>query len=563
MPLNLIGVIRLSTDEQAREGRAGLDRQRHDIATVQAQTGARIIRTIEVIESGSLVRDDLQFQQMFRDVADPSVDGIAISHLDRLVRPTTHAEFGVLDHFRGKKIFTPDSGALDISTDAGFIEGTLRAMFSGMEKKEIKRRTMGGKARNRDKGWCVGGPQILARGVLYDRATHTYYYDLDPTLNVTRSKGHHPGDALLVRRAFHLLVVEDLSYEAIAAIIGAGWTGPGIRGSMANPIWIGFQQFGLESTGILRKSKKTGRNYSVVKRKADPQRMHVIEEPLIPVELFERAQEIIKGRAAKRGQRKDLPVGLLTGLLHCSCGKAWYWRRRGVRGRHRGIATESYYCSSRSRNYKRRAENKPCGACSISRLSLDQTVEEILTGKLLDLDFLQSVLDLQKAQRPVLNHQPQRERELADLNEEKARLLKAYLKRRITEEEFDRESKDIDSNILALNTLYPKPLVYPWNDGRDLAQILIEAFARFKRLPLEDRQLLLRRAIQRITINAQMISSITFHGGFLGEFAATLDGAKLPTSTSTCLGFSATPDLTIQFPQPIAIKELEGRRRIA
>ena len=94
MSLNLIGVIRHSTDEQIREGHAGVERQKKDIESVQRTTGANIIRTIEVIESGARVLDNKKFQQVFRDLADPSVHGVACSAVDRLIRPD---KFGDMD----------------------------------------------------------------------------------------------------------------------------------------------------------------------------------------------------------------------------------------------------------------------------------------------------------------------------------------------------------------------------------------------------------------------------------------------------------------------------------
>jgi hypothetical protein len=81
---------------------------------------------------------------------------------------------------------------------------------------------------------------------------------------------------------------------------------------------------------------------------------------------------------------------------------------------------------------------------------------------------------------------------------------------------------------------------------------------------MEDRKALLRRAIRGITIDGQqMISSVTFSGGFLGSFQEHIDGAKLHPGTTTTTEFSATPDLTIQFPQPVVIKHACLRKRAA
>jgi len=533
-------------------------RQYADIESIRIQTGARIIRTIEVIESGSFVQDDLQFQQVFRDLPDPSVDGVATSGVDRLARADNFSTIAIFEHFQRnrKKIFTPGS-VIDLNTQSGFMETLTRAMFGGMEKIAIKTRTMGAKAAMREKGKWVAGPHCLCRGVLYNKQTEELFYDLDPTLVFDRPCRHQPGDALLVRRAFELLVVEDYSYQAIADILGAGWTAIGIRGSLKNPIWIGFQRYAVESTGDSRVSK-SHRRYSVMRKRADPPLRKMIAEPLIPVEMFEKAQEIIEQRSQLHGKRKKPGRYLLLGLLECECGKPWYSRFSSAtkkRGPH-----ESYFCSSGHLTHKQKREGADspfkCGAPAIRRDRLDEAVMDIVTTRLLDASLLRDILQAHKGRTfPVDNHTI-REKELARLKDEKNLLLKAYLKKRISEEDFDRESKELDSSMMALNTLYPKAVEYPWTDERDLAALLIRTFTDFRRLPFLDRQLLLRRAVRRITITARMISSITLSGGFLGDSVSGV--AKLQARSSTRLEFSATPDLVIVFPQPIEIPQLEG-----
>ena len=45
-----IGLIRLSTQEQAVEGRAGIDRQKNDIAVAARVHDLEVVRVVEVIE---------------------------------------------------------------------------------------------------------------------------------------------------------------------------------------------------------------------------------------------------------------------------------------------------------------------------------------------------------------------------------------------------------------------------------------------------------------------------------------------------------------------------------
>jgi DNA invertase Pin-like site-specific DNA recombinase len=108
--LKAIGLIRLSTQEQAQEGRAGINRQRTDIAIAARVHCLDVVRVVEVIESGTKVRGQADFQQIFRELKSGSVDGVVCSNLDRLVRADCFEDFAVFDHFRANNEVDLDSG---------------------------------------------------------------------------------------------------------------------------------------------------------------------------------------------------------------------------------------------------------------------------------------------------------------------------------------------------------------------------------------------------------------------------------------------------------------------
>jgi DNA invertase Pin-like site-specific DNA recombinase len=521
--LNLIGVIRLSSDEQAREGRAGLDRQRNDIEAIRKATGANIIRTMEVIESGTRVMDHRDFKQLFRDLSDPSVQGVACSNLDRLVRPDNFKDFGILDYFKAnrKRIYTP-ANVIDPNTQSGFMESTIRAMFAGIERQIILERTSGGKERGRRKGKHIGPARSLARGVLYDKKTGTWRYDLDPADSTPRAKGHKPGDALLVRKMFELLVYEGLSWEAIAATVGGGWSYNGVRNTLRNPIWVGRQRYHSKCDGPVITARAVGKNgeqrkYRKAKRREDAYEVQVIEKGLISQELFDRAQEIISIRAAEHGKRKKLPRFLLASLLRCSCGKPWYSRagsrRKGQRYR------DYYFCSSlRSPD--------SCRNRTIQREALEQAITEIVTGRLLEVELLNEMLA--GAKQEVLMGQPASvsarwEQEIASIEEQRQRLIDVYQIGTITRAEFMERVGKLDGARKALDVMYPAPNPVDV-DVKCLVSLLAMTFAQFKHLPFSDQRSLLQRAVKRITISGTAIVSLTLSGGFLGDISG---GVKL------------------------------------
>src|SRR5687768_9985964 len=84
----VISLLRLSTDEQAAEGRAGLLRQKEEIRIATARWDLEICRSYEIIDvSGTLIQQSPIFQEVVAQLRNPSVHGMVVSDLSRLMRP--------------------------------------------------------------------------------------------------------------------------------------------------------------------------------------------------------------------------------------------------------------------------------------------------------------------------------------------------------------------------------------------------------------------------------------------------------------------------------------------
>jgi DNA invertase Pin-like site-specific DNA recombinase len=492
--MNLIGVIRHSTAEQVSEGRAGVERQRKDIETIQHYTGATIIRTIEVVESGTLVLDNKQFQRVFRDLADPSIDGVACSALDRLVRPANFSDMAIFDHFRsnGKRIYTP-SGVIDPNTQSGWMESMLRGMFAGLEREEIRKRTMGGKERLRMQKRHVNGAMSLPRGVLFDKSTGIWSYDL-------------AGDARVIPVIFDLFVNRKLSYHGIADSVGNGWSYNGVRSTLSNKIWIGVRVYDREKTGPVIRSKNLGEDGEPRKyRRLGPRNqvieLRVIEKGLISESLFERAQEELRRRATEHGRRKRAPRFLASGLLRCSCGARWYTRSGCGRKKHR----DYYFCPR-------------CKSPSLQREAVDGAIQQLLSEELLKLEVLNQILAAIPETAP--GDDRKRAQASAKLDREYEKLLDLYQKTDLSREQFNERKKKIEADRAALSTLYPAP--QPQVSPKELALALVETFTGFHQLLYSEQRAILQRAVSRITMSGREMVSMALSGGFIGEVGAKL-----------------------------------------
>jgi DNA invertase Pin-like site-specific DNA recombinase len=477
-----VGVIRLSTAEQAQEGRAGIDRQKTDIETSALRYGLDVIRVVEVIESGAKVRGQRDFERIFAELKTSAVDGVVCSNLDRLVRPDRFEDFAVFDNFRlnRKKIWTPGE-VVDPSTQGGFLISGFRGLFAGLERQLIAQRTQDGKEAYRKRGWHGdGGSQSLPRGVAVERlregrrVVDFRWFYTEP-------------DASIVRRAYQLLL-EGFSYRAIADAVGNGWSNVGLRYTLANTIWYGV------------------RTYPPCRDRKEPLQIRVIPEAeaLVSKELWDRAQVILSGRKKSWGARKREPRFLLAGMLRCSCGKPFYQRVTGRRQEH-------YACAGRA----------TCGTRWIQRQAADDVIVSTVRERFLDPEFLIRLLDLSQQRPETKTDASALEAELMKLDAKRQRFIDAYGEGAITLDELRKRQGSIDEAKRGIEAMLPAKT--PAYDARRIAVAVAEFFAGFGDQEFSDKRRVLRAAFREFRVQNSAVVAITINGGFLGN----LNTAKL------------------------------------
>jgi hypothetical protein len=489
MKRRVISLLRVSTDAQ------DLARQRTDVARVIVSHGLEAVRTIELDGvSGRRVQGDPQFQTLVRDLARPDVAGAAVSALDRLFRPDHYADFAVLDHFREsrKLIFSAKEGVLDPASDAGFLMSLMSGAQAGMEWRELRRRTLQGKAEKRREGLHVdGSSQTLPRGVAFVPQKNKLGRIVGGTWQYVEP------DASRVKLAYDLLF-ERKSWESIAQCIGGGWGHRGVRYTLQNCIWRGARQFASPD---------------------GPFELQVIAKPLISAERWHQAQAIIAGKHAGWLQtRRGEPAPFLClGVARCACGRKLYARYK---------PGKCYYsCQSRIRRY-----GPSCGARTVRREALDTTVERLLTTQLLDLAFLTPLI--RQAIRQTAAAQPDHSRERERLEAKRRRVLDNYEDGYLSRAERDEKVRKLDAELARL-----QPAVTPVTvDPEKLARAIVRTLAGFGRLPFARRRERLRATVREVVVDNNAVTGLTL-AGTLSD-----DGAKI--------GKPSTRRLWIQSPVP-------------
>lgn len=510
-----ISILRVSTDSQDNQ------RQKADVERVVRAHGLVVDRVVELDGvSGRKVRENADIQKVLADLKRRDIDGVAISALDRLFRLDKFADFGILDPFKdtGKMIWSAKEGALDLSSDAGLILSLMSGAQSGLEWRELRRRTTQGKEVLRTRGGNANGAKTLPRGIgsapIKDKKGHTVgarWFYIEP-------------DASRVRLAYDLLF-ERRSFRDISARIGGGFTDKGVKDSLSNPIW------------------KAVRRY--VAGRDEPLEVPIDIEPLISSERWAEAQRIILGKRVAWSKTRRAPRFLLSTLLRCGCGKPCYIRSKGPNLR------SYYYCSTGFPGH-----GPKCGARSVQQGPADQQVTDFVSTRLLDTGFLRAVLGGIQSAAPAREDSAEKiGQQLAALEAERQRLLRLCLKGVVSDEDFSRESKRLESEIRDLERLSPQPAPAALDVVKLIARIT-SAFTRFARQPFEERRNLLRTAVRELVLVDGSITGLTLHGGFF-ESANSRPHCSVPSQISTI------PDLTITLPEPLVIANIDGRRNAA
>jgi hypothetical protein len=402
-------------------------------------------------------------------------------------------------------------------------------------------------------GGNPGGNHMLPRTVKYVRVRNedgkviSAHWELIP-LGVERM--------LLAYR----LLFEGDSYHTIAEKLGHGWTGKGIQEAMRNPIHIGIRRYLYEYTGteylpepsvVNPKPKKRRRP---VKREVPldvPTRAELeagtakpIVEPIISLEVWDRAQEIMDARMASWRKSKLKNDGrdrhLAASVGKCNCGQPLYGRYGSMKRAH----LDRYACKTQW------PSGPGCGMKSILRIDLDAAIMETVT-RLADAKFLLSVFEAAVAfeQATPDPARAAREQALAKLETGRKEMLGMVRDGEMTRAEFKAEMATLEANVRALEAMAPAPA--PTINAKQIVQAVARVFVQFDLLTNSQQRTLLRSAVKSIIVDshARAITTVTVSGGYLGS------GSNLARGLTSTPQIRSIPDVTIHFPEPVVIAD--------
>jgi len=176
--MKVVEFLRVSTQEQSNEDRAGLPRQKQANLRTVEKHNLEVVETITLIDvSGTSVLQTPEIQELVALIHRKDIVGVLVADWDRLIRVHNFRDFALFEVFKETNtlVFLPD-GVVDVNTQAGFLMTGFQSIIGGNEVTQIKKRMLEAKEIKRKLGKHPNNHLSLPLGVGYDRNNERYYY---------------------------------------------------------------------------------------------------------------------------------------------------------------------------------------------------------------------------------------------------------------------------------------------------------------------------------------------------------------------------------------------------
>jgi len=373
--------IRVSSEEQAKEGRDGLPRQIEHINEVALKAGYRIsLKDIYADDdSGFEYEYRIGLNNLRRDYNQHRFSAVVMEHLDRLARTGWHQ--GLLLHEMKTKKLSPVFWK-EFSSE---IERAVMGAISEQGMQQSKERMKSGtQSKARDGRVTARTPAFGYRFVdkhgneSAESRRHTYYAVYEP-------------EAFIVRAAFSKIAYEGMSLRAVALYLrnqhtSKTWDGSKVQRLITNRLYMGEFIHGRMEAVKTPKYDSVG-NYIGMgihhKERSEEEWIRVTVPSIVDVRVWNDAQQALEKNSimATRNAKNEY---LLTGLVkcaHCGCSLS----ASISRGQNR--ESMSYRCS------KKNNDKADCPQKNIVTHKLDSAVWQAVISILLDPKLILESLD--------------------------------------------------------------------------------------------------------------------------------------------------------------------------
>lgn len=429
-------VIRVSTEDQAREERGGIPGQKLRIQTTVERFSLTIVRTFEIIDvSGTKIWHSPIFQDFLEFIKSDEIQGVVVADESRLLRPGKKEDLKLLDYLSAADvtIFTSD-GALD----PGSLTAAFKYLMAGEDRKKILAQMNAAKEAKRRLGKHVGGG--IAYGVVFDRKTFTWSPMADKVPEV--------------RKVFKLFLA-GVTYERIASLMKLARTT--VQYILQNPIYTGVWVIDKKrdpSPGaeVCGEGGRQGYRRKMMRSPQEIVRVRVMAEGIISQSDFDAAQILIfTKKANNRRARTGVYTAFSTyrGFLRCGdpeCGCPLYT----------SASQTSLFYSCKSHNSREAKKRDAAGLTRCSnkymlRKHLEAKLDKLFGHKFVQASFLNHLVmdSKRKIERISKTFSVVTTlRAIERLTSKRERVLETYYDGKISKQERDDKLLYLDQEII-------------------------------------------------------------------------------------------------------------------
>ena len=384
--------IRVSTAEQATDGRAGVIRQRDSLTSIAAAKGYDVIRRFELIDvSGTATMHAPETHALIELIRAGAIDVVLTSEMSRLLRPDDLTSFEILDICKRHSVILDLGGTVhDFRSPEGFLSGGILALLGGHERMQMLKRVHQAKEAKRARGQHPGNHLCLPLGVGYDRAKEKYFYT---------------DDVVAVVEAFRIMDEEGIrNLTQIARRTGIH---PGnIRNVLRNPLYRGERVYS-------QCRDLTPKRVGLGGRQKDKPKIARAPEKVIRVRVFEPAEQAVSDERwfrvqnILRGIRENHQVfvaehhkgNLLAGTGRCGyCGDRLYAKAKSQNGPGQN-SRGHYICRCHHESATKKPGNRKCAQGWVRKEELDALTEAFVQRFLTDEPFVAAVIQQARAKQ--------------------------------------------------------------------------------------------------------------------------------------------------------------------
>jgi DNA invertase Pin-like site-specific DNA recombinase len=383
-----VTLVRVSTSEQAADGRAGIARQREVIERVARDKGYEVVDQIELIDvSGTSLHDAPEIQSLIERIERKEVEIILCSEMSRLGRPSELNSFALLGACQRNGVLLDLGGTIhDLASPEGFLSGGILALLGGHERMQMLKRMMQSKEAKRARGQHPGSDINLPIGIGYDRKAERYTFT---------------PDIAKVIEAFRLIGEEGLRNLSEIGRRAGGLSAATTKNALRNPIYRGvriYDKFRDQSKKTVKKGGRQG-DRPKIKRPADrviQVRIFSPDEQPVSDQIWDRTQEILRGIKENHevfvAERHE--GNLLAGTARCGyCGtQRIYCKRRSPKLAAKSSTKGHYICRTHHETQTKKPGHVKCKQPWTPMEEMDELLEAFVCRFLGDASFVESVV---------------------------------------------------------------------------------------------------------------------------------------------------------------------------